>query len=141
MALIADSGALYALVDADDEHHEAVREVVESEVGPIIVPTAILAEVDYLLLTHLGVDHELAFLEDLGSGAYSLEPLTPPDLIRARELIAQYRELRIGLADAAVAATAERLGIFRILTTDLRHFRAIHPRKGKHYVLLPADAE
>lgn len=38
-------------------------------------------------------------------------------------------------------ASAERLGILRIFTADERNFRAVRPKKGKHFVLLPADAE
>ena len=42
-------------------------------------------------------------------------------------LIRQYRDLGLGLADASVVATAERLGRPRLLTVDERHFRAIQP--------------
>jgi uncharacterized protein len=55
-------------------------------------------------------------------------------------LIATYRALDIGLEDAAVVATAERLKIPRILTVDDRDFRAIRPRRG-HFTLLPADVK
>jgi hypothetical protein len=43
----------------------------------------------------------------------------------------QYHDLEIGLADATVVAAAERLSIFRLLSFDHRHFRAITPRKLK----------
>jgi hypothetical protein len=56
-----------------------------------------------------------------------LESFTAEDLARVRELIATYRALDIGLADAAVVTTAERLKIPRILTVDERDFRAIPP--------------
>ena len=36
-------------------------------------------------------------------------------------------------------ATAERLGVPRILTLDERDFRAVRPLKGP-FVLLPSDA-
>ena len=55
MTLVADSGAIYALYDADDGHHGAVRRVVERERPPIVVPSVLLAEVDYLLREFLGV--------------------------------------------------------------------------------------
>lgn len=76
--------------------------MIESEPRSIIVPVAILAELDYLLREFLGVDAELDFLEGIASGAYTLEPLTSDNLARCRELIAQYRDLDLGLADAAV---------------------------------------
>jgi len=53
--------------------------------------------------------------------------------------VARIHELAV-LADASVVATAECLGIQRVLTVDERHFRAIRPRKFSHLVLLPADA-
>jgi predicted nucleic acid-binding protein len=138
MTLVADTGGLYALYDADDVHHASVRQVISQERGTLIVPTVILAELDYLLREFLGVDAELDFLAGLASGAYTLEPLTAADLARCRELIAMYRDLDLGLVDAAVIATAERLGIDRILTVDERDFRVVRPR-NRPFVLLPAD--
>lgn len=139
MTLVADTGALYALYDADDEHHVAVAAAQERERGPIVVPTAILGELDYLLRELLGVDAELDFLDSVTSGAFVLEPLTDADVKRCREILAQYRDLDPGLADAAVIATAERLRTDRILTVDERDFRAILSTTGKPFVLLPAD--
>jgi len=40
-----------------------------------------------------------------------------------------------------VIATAERLNIDRILTVDVRDFSAVRSRKGRPFVLLPADAK
>ena len=140
MALIADSGAIFALYDAGDAHHTAVRRVLARESGAVIIPAAILAEIDCLLRTLLGTDAELDFLDGLLQGAYTLEPTDALDLARCRELVSQYRDLDIDLADAAVAATAERLGVSRILTVDLRHFRALRRSDGKPFLLLPADA-
>lgn len=140
MILVADTGALYALYDAGDQHHLRVRSVVEQHRGSIVVPVAILAEVDYLLLRWLGVDAELDFLDSLESGAFELEPFTPSDLERCRELLERYRDLRLGLADASVVATAERLGTDQILTVDERDFRALVSKQGKAFTLLPADS-
>jgi uncharacterized protein len=139
MTLIADSGALYALYDADDNNHLAMRRAVERERGAIIVPTAILSEIDYLLREFLGVDAELDFLESLQAGAFTLEPFTLSDLGRCRELIAQYRDLDLGLADASVMATAERFGVQRVLTVDERDFRAVISKEGRPFTLVPAD--
>jgi uncharacterized protein len=140
VTLVADSGALYALYDADDAHHAAVRRVIEHEHGLVIVPTVILAELDYLLREFLGVDAELDFLDGIASGAFTLEVFTPVDLERCQELISTYRDLDLGLADSAVMATAERLKIDRLLTVDERDFRAVRP-KHRPFVLLPSDVQ
>lgn len=139
MSIVADSGALYALYDADDAHHEAVTRVLQQRRGPLVVPSVILAEVDYLLREFLGVDAELAFLKGIAQGAYRLEPFTGADLERCLELIEMHRAMDIGLADASVAALAERLGIRTLLTVDERDFRAIRPKSG-FFTLLPADS-
>ena len=110
------------------------------EPGAILVPAAILSEVDYLLGAKLGVKAELDLLDDILAGAFTLEPFSLADLRRSRELVDQYSSLDIGLADAAVIAVAERVGTRRILTVDERHFRVVRAADGKPFTLLPADA-
>lgn len=141
MSAVLDSGAIYALYDADDAHHLRVRRVIEHERGPLIVPSALQAEVDYLLRAFLGVDAEVHFIDDVRSGFYTLAHLTEADLARCRAIVAQYRDSDIGLADASVIATAERLGIERIVTVDERHFRMVRAAQHQTFTLLPADAE
>jgi predicted nucleic acid-binding protein len=58
----------------------------------------------------------------------------------ARDIVARYRDLRIGLADASLVILAERHRTRRILTFDERAFRAIAPLQGGAFTLLPADA-
>jgi uncharacterized protein len=140
MAAIADSGALYGLYNRRDRHHRALRAAITHEPGAILVPAAILSEVDYLLGAKLGVKAELDLLDDILAGAFTLEPFSLADLRRSRELIDQYSGLDIGLADAAVIAVAERVGTRRILTVDERHFRVVRAADGKPFTLLPADA-
>jgi len=140
MALIADSGAIYALYDARDRHHAAVTDVIDKERETIIVPMAILAEIDYLLRVRLGSRAVSRFLEGITVGGYVLEPFTTGDVIRCQRLLETYADLDLGLADASVIATAERLNSRRILTVDERHFRAVRGAEGKAFTLLPADA-
>ena len=139
MAVVCDTGVIYALYDADDVHHKAVQAVVEAEPGPLFVPMALLAEIDYLLSVRLGVDATLDFLASVQMGAFTLVALTTEDVARCRQLVQQYRDLPLGIADAAVVATAERMRLQRILTVDERHFRTVRPRVFDHFVLLPAD--
>jgi predicted nucleic acid-binding protein len=141
MAVVCDTGGIYALYDADDTHHEAVKVVVESEPGALLLPTVLLAEIDYLLTARLGTDATLDLLASVDAGAFALVDLAREDLTRCRELIRQYRDLPLGLADASVIATAERLRVQRVLTVDQRHFRRVKPSEFDHFILLPADLE
>lgn len=140
MALVADSGAVYALYDRDDNHHKAVKAVVNREFGPLLVPMAILAEIDYLLRTRLGTLATQRFVEGVVKGIFSLEPFTLADAQYCQRMLTRYAELDLGLADAAVIATAERLHIFQILTVDEGDFRAVQTQRGNAFKLLPADA-
>jgi hypothetical protein len=139
MALLVDAGALYAQADADEPRHAAARAVLEREREALVTTELAVAEADYLILDRLGPDVELAFLEDLASGTYLVECLDRPELRVARDLVARYHDLRIGLADASLVVMAERHATRRILTFDERAFRAVAPLQGGAFTLLPAD--
>jgi predicted nucleic acid-binding protein len=139
LAIVADSGAIFALYDRKDRHHKAVRRVLDAERSLVVIPSAILGELDYLLRQHLGIHAELDFIESVITGSFTLENLVSEDVVRCHELIKAYQDLDLGLADAAVIATAERLKIERILTVDERDFRAVRPKSGRPFLLLPAD--
>lgn len=65
---MVDAGPLYAYVDADDAHHAASLELLETHPGPLVVPSLVITEVTYLLATRLGVEPEVRFLGDLAVG-------------------------------------------------------------------------
>lgn len=136
--IVADTGAILALIDRDDEHHRAVRALYEEVHGQWLLPWAILPEVDYLLASQLGAEAEEAFLHDLAEGHYLVEWGQEGDIDVAHRLCRQYQALRLGLVDAAVIAVAERVRASAIVTLDLRHFSAV--RIAGNPKLLPRDA-
>jgi predicted nucleic acid-binding protein len=106
-----------------------------------LVSWLVLAEVDYLISTRIGVAAEVQMLRDMAQGAYSLEALSGPEMMTAIDLIERYADLEIGLADASIVVLAARAGTDRILTLDERHFRAMRPLSGgRSFEVLPADA-
>ncbi len=137
--IVADTGAVIALVDADDVHHRALRKVFESDPDRWILPWAVLPEIDYLLMNHVGVKAEEAFVFDLAKGNYRVAWGEDADLERAHEICRKHRDLRLGLVDATVMAVAERLKVNAIATLDLRHFATV--RIKGHPKLLPRDLE
>jgi hypothetical protein len=139
MAIVADSGAIYALYDKSDTFHTRVRSVVERERDLILLPAPILGEIDYLLRVRLGNAAHLRFLEDIEQGAFSVENVTSADLRRCAALVAKYRDMDLGLADASVAAVAERVGTDRILTVDERDFRTIRPAAHRPFRLILSE--
>ena len=141
MALICDTSGVLALYDASNADNAATMAVVEAETGDLLIPVALVAEIDYLLHNRLSADAARDFVRALEREEFMIVHLEKFDVVRSAELLDQYRDLEIGLADATVVATAERLNVFRLLSFDHRHFRAIAPRNSTHFILLPADAE
>lgn len=139
MTIVVDAGPLYSQADRRDPDHGAVAEVLRGAREPLVVPAFVAAEADFLILTRLGVETELAFLEDLASGAFQVEALSAQELRTAAEVARRYRDLELGLADVSIVVLAARFGTRRLLTFDERAFRAVAPLQGGRFTLLPAD--
>ena len=137
--IVADTGGVLALLDRDDRHHAAVRDLFGREGGRWILPWAILPEVDYLAERRLGPEVARAFAGDVRDGLFRLDANASRDLPRAVALLERYRDLRIGLVDAVVMAQAERHRVDAIVTLDARHFRAVQLNLPKPPRLLPLD--
>lgn len=123
--IIADTGAIVALVDRSDRHHRALRRLYESEPEAWALPWAILPEVDYLVGAHVGARAQKAFVADLADGAFNVVWGDERDLDEAQRFCQAYPKLRMGLVDAVVMATAVRMKASAIATLDVRHFGAV----------------
>jgi len=123
--IVADTGAVIALIDRDDRNHAVLRGQFESDPDAWILPWAILPEVDYLVGSRLGQQAARAFRADLATGHLTVEWGSVADLPRAQELDELYPDLELGLVDGVVMATAERVGARAIVTLDLRDFAAV----------------
>jgi hypothetical protein len=66
-----------------------------------VVSPLVLAEIDYMVLDKVGVDQELAVIDDLTSGAYEIADVDVDDVRAARGLAARHRDLVLLAAVAA----------------------------------------
>lgn len=121
--MLLDTGGWLRALAGDAAYSDALRAA-----RPAIVPGLVLAEVDWHLRAQRRGMHRI--LDEIAAGAYVYEAPTAGDLARARDIDAKFRDLALGLVDASIAALAERLRIYRILTTD-SDFCAI--RIGRYY--------
>ncbi|MBA3875506.1 MAG: VapC toxin family PIN domain ribonuclease [Anaerolinea sp.] len=138
MALILDTGPLYAALDRSDQDHAACRGLVEAADEPLVIPAPVLVELDYWIHRRLNSGVLVALLADIEAGAYVIADLTHPDYTRVRELCDRYADADIGFVDAAVLAIVERLGESKLATLDRRHFGLLRPRHRESIDLLPA---
>jgi uncharacterized protein len=138
MALILDTGPLYASLDRSDADHRACRTLIESTDEPLVIPAPVLVEVDYWIHQRLHPGALVALLADIESGAYVVVDLAGPDYVRVRDVCDRYADADIGFVDAAVLAIVERLDEPKLATLDRRHFSLLRPRHRDAIELLPA---
>ena len=136
MTALIDTGFLLAVLDTDDDLHEACVAALEVEPEPIL-PDVVLPELAYMVQREVGVTALAAFLKTVADGELTIGYITTEDISRTAELIAQYADNRVDFVDCAVVALAERLGIETILTVDQRHFRTFRPKHCTAFTLAP----
>jgi hypothetical protein len=134
--VVADTGAVVALLDKRERHHAQLRSLYAADPDAWVLPWGVLPEVDYLTLTHLGARVHALWLSDLASGAYRVEWGSDADLVAAQAIVRRHAGLTLGLVDAVVMAMSERLRA-DIATLDLRDFGAV--RLAHDPRLLPRD--
>jgi uncharacterized protein len=136
VALVIDSGVLYATLDAKDRRHGACTKLLTDAREQRVVPSPVLPEVDWLC----GSTPQGRFsvvLEQLKNGAFEVQDLIDSDYERVAELLRTYDDMRVGFVDAAVLAIVERLREPKLATLDHRHFTVMRPSHVKALELLP----
>ena len=76
MALILDTGPIYASLDRSDDDHARCRQLIEEAGEPLLIPAPVLVEVDYLIHRSLHPGVLVALLADIESGAYEVIGVT-----------------------------------------------------------------
>ena len=133
--ILIDAGPLTALIDADDDYHEACVVASVSLGEPAITVWPAFTEAMHLLKrVHNGEDQLWRSLE---KGAFAIVDLDREDCTRMRQLMRKYRDLPMDLADAALVAVAERERTNRIFTLDRRDFNVYKPAGMKRFEIIP----
>ena len=126
--ILTDTGPLVAIFDPSDGAHTECVEVLRTIHEPISTTTCVLTEVFYLLSPgSTGARNLMDFVAD---GGLQVSELDGPDLMRAFELMVQYADAPMDLADASLVAMAEKHRIRKILTIDRKYFSFYRIRRG-----------
>lgn len=136
--ILLDTSGLLAALDASQRLHRAAVASLAAARPPRLLSPFVLAELDYLITSRVGVAAAASLLEEVERDTYLLEPMTGADVARAHAVIKRFGDLGIGLADASIVVLAERHRVRDLLTLDERHFRVL-TTGGKPFRLLPAD--
>lgn len=135
--MIVDTSALLAYFDSSEPDHRAVSRVIDGATEPLVVSPFVVAELDYLVGSRLGVQAETQALAELAGGAWDLAAFGADDLARARSVIERYADQAIGVADASNVVLAARHGTRTIATLDRRHFGVVRPLDGGRFRIMP----
>jgi predicted nucleic acid-binding protein len=135
--VIVDTSAILAFFDRDEPDHEALAAVLSQSSEPLVVSPYVIAEVDYLIGTRLGVAADVAAIRELAGGAWDLATIDAIDLARTVLILERYSDHAIGVADASIVVLADRYRTTTVATLDRRHFSVLRPLSGGYFAILP----
>jgi predicted nucleic acid-binding protein len=136
--ILLDTSGLLAAIDGSQHQHAEAAAALRQASAPLLLSPFVLAELDYLLATRVGVRAQRAMLNEVARGAYRLETFTGADVGLATVILRRYPNLEIGLADASIVVLAERYDVWDVLTLDHRHFNALRAAGRRRFRLLPS---
>ena len=120
--IIADTGFFFALGNRQDKFHQKAKQCLQRLEEPIITTYPVIIETSYLLAERCNQSIQFKFLEQFIQGRVNIFSLEIHHLERCLNLMKQYADLPMDLADASLVVVAEELDEARILTTDQRDF-------------------
>jgi predicted nucleic acid-binding protein len=126
--ILVDAGPLVALFDPKDGQHDRCARLLKGLHEPLWTSVPVLTEVFHMLgPDSMGSDGVRDFVQRGGLSVWFLDDIS---LTRAFELMEQYRDHPMDLADASLVAAAETLGARKVFTIDRKDFATYRVRRG-----------
>ncbi len=133
--ILVDTGPLIALFDPKDEHHDRCRRTLKEIREALFTTIPVLGEAFHMLgPASIGSSRLRDFVERGGMSVWFLDRAW---LTRSFELMEQYADHPMDLADASLLAAAEALHTRKIFSIDRNDFAAYRVRRGHR--LYPVD--
>jgi predicted nucleic acid-binding protein len=129
--ILVDTGPLVALFDPQDAQHERCVKALKAIKEPLVTTIPVLTEASHMLgPASVGSDRLRDFIEHGGLSAWFLDRAA---LRRAFELMEQYADHPMDLADASLVAAAEVIGTRQVFTIDRKDFATYRVRRGHRH--------
>ena len=130
--ILVDTGPLVALFDPADGSHARCIRVLQSVDEPLATTIPVLTEAFHLLTPgSTGAQRLMDFISESGLTVW---PFDDQLLSRCFELMIQYADRPMDLADASLVALAEAERPNRIFTIDRNDFATYRIKRGhRHY--------
>lgn len=126
--ILVDTGPIVALFDPKDASHRRCRDVLEALREPLVTTVPVLTEAFHMLSPESrGADTLRDFVARGGAMLWFFDDVA---LRRAFELMEQYADHPMDLADASLIVAAEVLATSKVFTIDRQDFRTYRVRRG-----------
>lgn len=135
--MIVDTSALLAYFDGSEPRHAEVANAIETSTEELVISPFVLAELDYLVQRNHGTAAEVAVLNEIAGGAWTLPTVDERMLRAALGVVERYADIPIGLTDATNIVLAESFRTRTIATLDRRHFSVLRFGDGTAPEIVP----
>ncbi|MEO0886999.1 MAG: PIN domain-containing protein [Cyanobacteria bacterium J06648_10] len=120
--IIVDTGFWVALINKKDAHHTRAAKVLSQIKEPLITTWPVITETCYLVLQRVGNKSQAQFMDKVAARKFRIFEMNVERSLRVSQLMRQYADQPMELADASLVVLAEHFGERRILSTDQRDF-------------------
>ncbi|MBN1563704.1 MAG: PIN domain-containing protein [Anaerolineae bacterium] len=131
MTALLDTSFLLAAAFERDQNHVVAATALRNLTSGRLVASPVEIELFFMVSARISYDRAMALF------AFEIIDLTINDRQRMHEIMKQYRDARLDIADVAQLTLAERLNITRIYTFDRRDFSLFRPTHCDYLELLP----
>jgi hypothetical protein len=131
--VIVDTGFWLALADRQDTYHKSAKRTLQQVDEQLITTWCVVTETCYMLLKRKGVPAQAAFMTSISNNAFELFDLQSQHAPRIAQLMQQYANLPMDLADASLVIFAKELGHGRILSVDYRDFNTYRWKNNQSF--------
>lgn len=130
--ILVDTGPLVALFDPQDRDHGRCRTILQGIREPLITTIPVLTEAFHLLSpASQGSDRLRDFNLNRGLSIWFFDQAA---VTRAFELMEQYADQSMDLADASLVVAGEAMAVRCIFTIDRRDFETYRLKRGHRHV-------
>lgn len=137
MTALLDTSFLLAAAFERDRNHTAAASALRELTSGRLVASPVVIEVFFMVSARLSYDRAVELFALMQTPAFQIINLSADDRQRMREIMRQYQDAELDIADVAQLALAERLGITQIYTFDRRDFSIFRPSHCDYLELLP----
>jgi predicted nucleic acid-binding protein len=129
---LVDTGPLVALFDPADNDHKRCASILKEIEEPLCTTVPVLTEAFHLLDPNsIGAQRLMDFVTGQGLNVWFLDDKA---LARTFELMVQYADHPMDLADASLVVLAETLKLRKVFTIDRGDFTSYRIKHGHRYV-------